>query len=269
MYLEKNLEVIQHPCFESAQLKSEKSNLNPSVEQLPSLGIIIQARMNSSRLPGKVGMVVGHQEYLAHQIDRVLQKCPRNRCVIATTKGREDDLIFEIALEAGVGCYRGNSEDVLNRYIEAGEHYDFKDVVRLTGDCPLIDPYIMDSVIGVYCNCISEKKYVSNTLVRTFPRGFDVEVTSLKNLKESWGLSNSQYNREHVTPFIASGGILECVRINCPAREDLSRWRFTLDAVEDHLQLSRILMGVKSYEFNEVLRFSTEKNLLKFKKESA
>jgi spore coat polysaccharide biosynthesis protein SpsF len=95
-------------------------------------------------------MVVGGQKYLAHQIDRVLQKCPLNRCFIATTKGTEDDLICEIALEASGGCYSSNSEDVLNRYIEAAQHYDFKNVVRITGDCPLIDPYIMDLVIGVY-----------------------------------------------------------------------------------------------------------------------
>jgi spore coat polysaccharide biosynthesis protein SpsF len=256
-------EITQHPSFTSNQLKAAKLSLIPSIEKQPSLGIIVQARMGSSRLPGKVAKVVGDKEYLLHQIDRVLQRCPSNRCVIATTLASEDDVVCEMAKKAGVEFFRGSSDDVLKRYIDAAENNGFTDVVRLTGDCPLIDPYIMDAIVDVYNSTKSESKYVSNALLRTFPRGFDVEIASVKDLRTAWHSSKSNYDREHVTTYIKSGAIAECSLINCSIGQNLSKWRFTLDTVEDHLQLSKILLGIDSYEMDRVMKFSIDNNLLR------
>ncbi len=261
--IKKESDITQYPSFTSDQLKAAKLSLNPSIEKHPSLGIIVQARMGSSRLPGKVAKLVGGKEYLLHQIDRVLQKCPSQRCVIATTLAREDDVVCEMAEKAGVKFFRGSSDDVLKRYIDAAENNGFTDIVRLTGDCPLNDPYIMDSIVKVYISTKSESKYVSNALFRTFPRGFDVEITSVKDLRTAWNSSNSNYDREHVTTYIKSGAIPECSLINCSIEQNLSKWRFTLDTVEDHLQLSKILLGIDNYEMDRVMKFSTDNNLLR------
>ncbi len=256
-------DITQYPSFTSDQLKAAKLSLNSSIEKHPSLGIIVQARMGSSRLPGKVAKVVGGKEYLLHQIDRVLQRCPSHSCVIATTLAREDDVVCEMAEKAGVEFFRGSSDDVLKRYIDAAENNGFTDIVRLTGDCPLIDPYIMDAIVEVYISTKSESKYVSNTLLRTFPRGFDVEITSVKDLRTAWHSSKSNYDREHVTNHIKSGAIAECSLINCSIEQNLSKWRFTLDTVEDHLLLSKILLGIDSYEMDRVMKFSIDNNLLR------
>jgi len=218
--------------------------------------------MGSTRLPGKVAKKVNGKPYLCHQIERVLTKSPRNRCIIATTTETVDDIVCDIALKSGIGYFRGDTEDVLGRYIGAAEMYGFTNVVRITGDCPLIDPYIMDAVVDVYNKTEGEVRYVSNTLVRTFPRGFDVEVTSLQNLKTAWNSSNSKYDHEHVTPFIKSGLIKNCILVNCSNNIDLSFWRFTLDTNQDHLQLSKTLESIDSYEMESVMRFALNNNLL-------
>jgi len=219
--------------------------------------------MGSSRLPGKVAKIVGNKEYLLHQINRVLIKCSASRCVVATTDKVEDDIVCEIAQKARVHFFRGASQDVLKRYIDAAEKYQFTDIVRITGDCPLIDPYILDSIAAVYNSVKNKSKYVSNTLCRTFPRGFDVEITTLKDLKESWKMSKNEYDHEHVTPHVKSGAICGCIRINCLMKTDLSKWRFTLDTIQDHLQLSAILLAVDGYNLEHVMDAARRKNLLR------
>lgn len=248
--------------FASALKEARQQNADLSIEANPGLGIIVQARMGSTRLPGKVSRLVGDKEYLLHQIERILVKCPANRCVVATTNLAEDDVVCEMASKAGVLFFRGSSRDVLKRYIDAAKKNQFTDVVRLTGDCPLIDPFIIDGVIRIYNSIKSHSKYVSNTLVRTFPRGFDVEITTLNDLQRAWIISRREYDREHVTPYIKSGLIGGCVMVNCSAKINQSKWRFTLDTIEDHYQLSRVLLGVKGYSIDQVLTFSANNNLL-------
>ncbi len=261
-HLEKERGIIQCPSFTIDQLKSAKLNRHPSIDANPNLGVIVQARIGSSRLPGKIAKVVAGKEYLVHQIERILQKCPKQRCVIATTTERQDDVVCDIASNMGVGVYRGDSNDVLKRYILSAKEYGFTDVVRLTGDCPLIDPYIMDLIIRIYNSAKAERKYVSNTIFRTFPRGFDVEIISLTDLNAAWQSSKNQFDQEHVTPFIKSGAIPQNQRISCSYHKDLSRWRFTLDTIEDHLQLSEILKGINGYEMGQVIEFAAANNLL-------
>jgi spore coat polysaccharide biosynthesis protein SpsF len=258
-----NCKIIEHPSLTTDQLKASKLESISIFEKHQSLGIVVQARMGSSRLPGKVAKKVGGKEYLRHQIDRILKKCPPSRCIIATTLRQEDDIVCEMAVKSGVQFFRGSSQDVLKRYIDAAEDFRFTDVVRLTGDCPLIDPYIMNEIIRVYSEIKSKSKYVSNTLFRTFPRGFDVEVTTLQDLKTAWDSSKSEYDHEHVTPYIKSGAIGGCIRVNCSLNENLSGWRFTLDTIDDHLQLSRILESMDSYEMENVIRYAINNSLLR------
>lgn len=260
-----NIDCESNPnlSFTVDQLKASKLESISTIEKHPGFGIVVQARMGSSRLPGKVAKIVGGKGYLRHQIDRILQKCPPSRCVIATTLRPEDDVICEMAVKSGVQFFRGGSQDVLKRYIDTAEEFRFTDVVRLTGDCPLIDPYIMNEVIRVYSGIKSKSKYVSNTLVRTFPRGFDVEITTLQDLKNAWDSSKCEFDHEHVTPYIKSGAVQGCIRVNCSLNEDLSGWRFTLDTIDDHLQLSKILESIDSFEMESVMSFAINNNLLR------
>ena len=219
--------------------------------------------MGSSRLPGKVAKIAGCKEYLAHQLDRVLKKCPANKIVVATTDSAEDDVVCSLALNSGVGFFRGSSRDVLKRYINAAEENNFTDIVRLTGDSPLIDPYVMDEVINFYISIKKENKYVSNTLTPSFPIGFNVEITTLNNLQTAWSSSASEYDHEHVTPYTKSGSIRDCYRFSCVLNNNLSMWRFTLDTVDDDLQLSKILSGVDGFEMNDVINFAVKNQLMR------
>jgi spore coat polysaccharide biosynthesis protein SpsF len=254
--------IIHHAIFTSDQLKASKLNPILSIEKHPNLGVIIQARMGSSRLPGKVAKIAGSKEYLSHQLDRVLIKCPANKIVVATTDKAEDDVVYKLARKFGVLTFRGSSQDVLKRYIDAAEENKFTDVVRLTGDSPLIDPYVIDEVVNVYIRVKSENKYVSNTLTPSFPLGFNVEITTLKNLQTAWLSSKSEYDHEHVTPYIKAGSIRDCVRVSCSIEKNLSMWRFTLDTVDDDLQLSKILSGVSGFEMDCVVDFAVKNQLM-------
>ena len=209
--------------------------------------------MGSSRLPGKVAKIVGQKEYLLHQIERVLIRIPASRIVVATTTLEEDDLVCQLAVKAGVVFFRGSSQDVLKSYIDAAEENKFTDVVRLTGDSPLLDPYVMDEIINVYNSYGNKSKYVSNTLFPSFPLGFNVEITSLENLRTAWYSSESEYDREHVTPYIKSGALRECSRISCSFEDDLSDLSFTLDTVDDHFRISKILPAVSGYDLNSII----------------
>lgn len=255
--------IIHHAVFTSDQLKASKLNPSPSIEEHPNLGIIVQARMGSSRLYGKVAKIAGSKEYLSHQLDRILTKCPANKIVVATTDKAEDDVVCGLARKFGVLTFRGSSQDVLKRYIDAAKENKFTDVVRLTGDSPLIDPYVMDEIVNVYIRVKNKNKYVSNTLTPSFPLGFNVEITTLKNLQTAWLLSKSDYDHEHVTPYIKAGSIRDCVRVSCSIKKNLSMWRFTLDTVDDDLQLSKILSGVNGFEIDRVVDFAVKNQLMR------
>ena len=161
---------------------------------------IVQARTGSSRLPGKVLKPLAGRPMLAHLIERLQAARSLHGIVIATTEHERDLPIVELAGRAGVGCFRGDEDDVLSRYVGAAEAAGADVVVRITSDCPLIDPVTVDNVVRYFLD--HEYDYVAAGVGSGFPRGLDTEVCSRRALLEAHRLGRGKPDREHVTYFI-------------------------------------------------------------------
>lgn len=201
--------------------------------------LIDQARMGATRLPGKVLKEVLGKPLLAYQIERLKQSTFIDTIVIATTTNPQDDVIADSAFKNHVDVFRGSEEDVLNRYAETASQFNADVVVRITSDCPIIDPQVIDNCIQLFLEH-PELDYVSNTIDRTFPRGMDVEVFSRKALDISEKQAKRIPEREHVTPYIYQH--LDLFKIaHFKNAEDLSHYRITVDTPEDFELLKRII----------------------------
>jgi spore coat polysaccharide biosynthesis protein SpsF len=191
---------------------------------------ILQARVSSSRLPGKVLRPILGRPMLELQIERLRRARSLDKIVLATSIATEDDAIASLANEMGIGCWRGSLHDVLDRFIGAARAYHAAEVVRLTGDCPLADPEVIDAVVATYNK--SNADYASNVNPPTFPDGLDVEVMSAAVLERAWREAKKPSEREHVTLYIHQR--CDEFRIaNYTAPCDLSALRWTVDHIED------------------------------------
>lgn len=220
---------------------------------------IIQARMGSSRLPGKVLKDVAGKPMLEHQIERVRRAETLDEIVVATSTSDEDRPILELAKELGVSSYTGSEEDVLDRMYKAAKAHGADVVVRLTGDCPLIEPNVVDWLVSTYLDRPSEIDYVATD--PSFPEGYDAEVLDYKALQTAWEEADTRYEREHVTTYIWQSGKFETERLG--HEPDLSHVRLTVDEPAD-LELVREvyqrLYPEEGYDFttDDVLRVLEE-----------
>jgi spore coat polysaccharide biosynthesis protein SpsF len=214
---------------------------------------IIQARMGSSRLPRKVLKDLGG----ATVLDRVLNRLGRSRLIqeslVATTTEPADDAIVEHCERTGWKVFRGSEQDVLDRYYQATKYLNADVVVRITSDCPVIDPEVTDATIRAFLD--QHADYASNIQVRTYPRGLDTEVVTVQALERAWRESTKPYQREHVTPYIYENpGKFKLHGIENDV--DCSQHRWTVDTPED-LQLLRAIYaqfgGRDDFGWREVL----------------
>ena len=194
---------------------------------------IIQARMGSSRLPGKVLKEVNGVPLLKYQFERVKQSLFIFETVIATTVREENDVIAEFCEQNQISCFRGSEDDVLSRYYECAREYKADIVVRLTADCPLIDPQVIDEVVKIYME--NDYDFVANTAPPegfTYPEGMDVEVFSFKLLERAVREAEKPSEREHVTHFFwQNPQLFSTYRIDLD--KDFSSYRLTVDYQED------------------------------------
>jgi spore coat polysaccharide biosynthesis protein SpsF len=200
------------------------------------VGVITQARMTSTRLPGKVLMTAGGVTMLAHHVSR-LQRAGL-AVYVATTTNATDDPIVSATAELDVPVHRGSEDDVLGRFAGAIEEFGLETVVRVTSDCPLIDGAVVAEGIAAFERGADPDLYVSNTLERSYPRGFDYEVFSAAALRDAHAHAVAPAEREHVTPYLYSG---RHPRRSMRRPADASRYRVTLDTAED-LELIRRLI---------------------------
>ena len=202
--------------------------------------VILQARVASTRLPGKVLMDIAGRPMLVRQIER-LQTCREvDEIVVATTDDDSDAPLVQLAEQCGVRWYRGETDNVLRRFVRAAREADADVVVRSTGDCPLIDPGVSDRVIRELLDHSADCDYASNVIVRTYPRGLDTEAMYVDVLDRMDRLAVSKPAREHVTVFLRSERRdLFLTRDVCDA-EDNSDLRWTVDDERD-LRLIRAL----------------------------
>jgi len=191
---------------------------------------LLQARVSSSRLPEKVLKPILGKAMVLHQIER-LQRCRTIEKLVVVTSDQESDTpLVELLEQHKIECYRGNLNDVLDRYFQAAKCYEARHIVRLTGDCPLIDPEIVDQVVSAHVQ--GGDDYTSNVLPPTFPDGLDVEVLKFNVLQTAWQKATLQSDREHVTSYINQHP--EQFKLgNVSAAEDLSMLRWTVDEPGD------------------------------------
>lgn len=233
---------------------------------------IIQARMGSTRLPGKVMLDLCGKTVLEHVIQRVKRVKNIDEIVIATTTDKKDDVIIEEALKCGAKVFRGSEEDVLSRYYYSAKENEADIIIRITSDCPLIDPEVANDVIDFYFRNMDKFDYVSNTLERTFPRGLDTEVFSFKVLEKAFNEATLQRDREHVTPYIWDNPNM--FSLGCYKNDvDYSKYRWTLDTEEDFELIRRIykeLFCMKNNDFSmeDILKvYENNKELIEINKD--
>ena len=203
--------------------------------------IIVQARMTSTRLPGKILKQVMDKPLLEYQIERLRDVLLADEIVVATTTNQADEPIIELCSRLAVSYFRGSEEDVLSRYYHAASQYKADIVIRITSDCPVIDPKVIDRIIRFYTDHAFD--YVSNSLNRTYPRGMDTEAFSYKVLQEAFEEATEQPEREHVTPFLYRHP--ERYRLaNVSYVTDFSKYRWTVDTPEDYTLIKRIITAL-------------------------
>lgn len=202
------------------------------------VGVITQARMTSTRLPGKVLMQAGGTSMLGHHVRR-LQVAGFDVCV-ATTANMSDDPIAVEGEHLGCSIFRGSEDDVLGRFVEAARYHDFDVVVRVTSDCPLIDGEIVRTGVETFLQAGDPELFVSNTLDRTFPRGMDFEVFAASELLRADRNAVAAEDREHVTPSIYRRARTAAKVRQITRGGDASRLRLTLDTVEDLTLMRRL-----------------------------
>jgi glutamate-1-semialdehyde aminotransferase/spore coat polysaccharide biosynthesis protein SpsF (cytidylyltransferase family) len=187
---------------------------------------IIQARMASTRLPGKILAEVGGYPMLFHVVRRAQRAKGLDLVVVATSNRTPDDVVERFCEDNGIRCFRGSEDDVLDRYYHAAKQFHADVVVRLTADCPLLDPEIISLVVQMFR--AAEHDYVSNVLECTFPDGLDTEVFSWQALERTWREARLKSEREHVTPFMRNHPEL-FRQLNVRHSQDLSGLRWTVD----------------------------------------
>jgi spore coat polysaccharide biosynthesis protein SpsF len=191
---------------------------------------IIQARMGSTRLPGKVMKDLGGDTVLARVVHRVRRAKLSGEVIIATTTNPADDLIVKECRRLSVSCFRGEETDVLDRYYRAADAAGAEAIVRITSDCPLIEPEITDDIIRAFLE--QRPDYASNALQRTYPRGLDTEIMSFETLARAWREARRPYQRVHVTPYIYENPDKFTI-LSKIGDIDYSHHRWTLDTPDD------------------------------------
>ena len=241
------------------------------LKEVKNLICIIQARMGSTRLPGKVLRKICGKPMLKLLVERVENAKLIDQVVIATTTKTEDDEIENVCKNNKIKYYRGQEDDVLDRYYNACRQNEVADddgVVRVTGDCPLIDPEIIDRVISLYAD--KKVDYASNINPPTFPDGMDVEVIKFSSLKKAWEEANLKSEREHVTPYIRKHTDI-FTHVNLENDIDLTKMRLTVDNQEDfeviEFVFNRLYKDKGIFSINEVYSLMN-KNSEMFKKNS-
>ena len=191
---------------------------------------IIQARMGSTRLPGKVLKQIGDDTMLAQVIKRTQRANTITSVVVATTIKPSDDVIEAECQRLGVDVWRGNEDDVLDRYYQAANAYQAKSIVRITSDCPLIEAQVIDRVVEAFQ--ATQSDYASNFEERTYPRGLDIEVMTFAALEKAWREANERFQRAHVTPYIYQNPQIFQI-FSVKNEVDYSNYRWTVDTDDD------------------------------------
>lgn len=207
----------------------------------PRVVAIVQARMASSRLPGKVLADVVGQPMLIRVVERTRRATTVDKLIVATTTEPGDEAVSQLCLERDYACFRGDSMDVLDRFVQAARLHQAEAVVRVTGDCPLIDPEVIDQTVSAFLEADPPVDFAANRLPRerSFPIGLDTEVCWTAVLERAWREADRPYQREHVMPYLyESPERFRTLLIHSP--QDYGHMRWTVDTAQDLEVVRRI-----------------------------
>tara|TARA_B100000029_G_C17381889_1_gene890058 strand:- start:13 stop:693 length:681 start_codon:yes stop_codon:yes gene_type:complete len=208
------------------------------------IGCIIQARMGSNRLPGKVLKLVDEENNVLDYVINQLKHCKLlEKIVVATTTLHEDDLIAKFCQKKNIDCFRGESDDVLDRHYQCAKKYSFSTIIRMPSDKPLLDPSFVDRIISVYKN--NSYDYVTTFHPLSFPIGTEVEVFSFSTLEKTWNNASSPFDREHVTTFIYNDQNSFKI-FNVLNTTDESQYSWSVDTQEDLELVRKIISKISS-----------------------
>jgi spore coat polysaccharide biosynthesis protein SpsF len=242
---------------------------------------IVQARMASSRLPGKVLEDIHGRPMLARVVERARRATAVDRVVVATTTEPGDEAVAEMCRGRDFAVFRGHPTDVLDRYYHAGREFNADVIVRLTADCPLIDPSVIDQTVTAFLEADPPVDFATNRFIddRTFPIGLDTEVCSASALREAWQRADQPHQREHVMPYlyevegrfrtlhVRTSPSYGSLRWTVDTADDLTfvrevygafggrddfSWHDVLKLLEEHPDLARINAGVRRKELTDV-----------------
>ena len=212
---------------------------------------IVQARVGSSRLPGKVLKKINKKEAILILLKRLSKSKKIHDIIVAIPIKKKDDRLYRILIKNNYKVFRGDENNVLKRYYNCAKKFDLKNIVRITGDNPLVDPKLVDKIIGIYQR--KNFDYVSNIEKRTFPKGLDVEVFSFDALKIAYFNAKNKFDMEHVTPYLRKKKFKRYNHVN---KEDFSNIRVTLDTMNDFYLIKKIysIIGKKFIYFNDIVQ---------------
>jgi len=197
---------------------------------------IVQARLGSIRLPNKVMKYIDNYSLIEILIKRLNKSQEINKIVVATSNDQRNSSLVKHVKELGFDCEQGSEEDVLDRYLQVAQKYKADVIVRITGDCPLVDPVLVDEVVKKFKSQTLD--YMSNTIVPTYPDGLDVEVFTLASLKRAHAETKKLFDREHVTPYLKNSKLFKIK--NFQSENDHSNLRLTVDDIDDFQTISKV-----------------------------
>jgi spore coat polysaccharide biosynthesis protein SpsF len=223
---------------------------------------IVQARMGSTRLPGKVLKDIHGRTMLARVVRRAGRSALIDKLVVAITEKKADDAIASECDSLSIFCFRGSEDNVLDRYYQAARALSADCIVRITSDCPLIDPEIIDRVVQAFLD--NDQDYASNTIMSTYPRGLDVEIFTFNALEKAWHEAAADFQHVHVTPYIYMHPDRFKI-LSVTGDEDWSRYRWTVDTHEDLALIRAVYAKINRddlFSWRDVLElFKREPNL--------
>ena len=209
------------------------------------IGCIIQARLGSTRFPRKILMPVNNDTILSFGIKQIQKSDLIEKFVVATTTMPEDDELVNYLENMNVEIFRGSETDVLDRYYQCAKKFSFSTIIRMTSDCPLVDPLLVNNLLDDFIKNKDSYDYASNVHpVRTFPHGADIEIFSFESLEIAWKEAQTKEEREHVTPYIYNTKKFRLLNPKNP--ENLSHYRWTLDYKDDLDLIQKIVSKINS-----------------------
>lgn len=225
------------------------------------INVSIEARMTSSRLPGKVLKKINGIPNLEIMVKRIRKAQFVNSIIVATTINQEDDLIVQWCIDNNIPYFRGSENNVYERVLQTHKQFNSDIIIELTGDCPLIDPKLIEEALYTYQN--NNYDYVSNSLKEGYPLGMAVQIYSYKTLESISINRELEYqDKEHVTPYLYTSGKYSIFNIQAPKKHYMPNLSVTLDTIEDFHVIENVVKNFTNINFTleEIITFS-KKNL--------